>query len=102
MARARPLKSLRSPARRRPRRHEANQDQAPFPSGFVKYQRNASLLTAKNARSESLGKFVEVEGLVEDPLHVELVQQAVLALASQLGLVEVEPRSYLRQILEIG
>ena len=51
---------------------------------------------------ESLGKFVEVEGLVEDPHNVELVQQAVLALASQLELVEVEPRSYLRQILEIG
>jgi adenylate cyclase, class 2 len=51
---------------------------------------------------ERLGKFVEVEGMVEDPLNVERVQQAVLALASHLGLVEVEPRSYLRQILEIS
>ncbi len=51
---------------------------------------------------ERLGKFVEVEGLVKDPRNVELVQQAVLALATELGLTEIEPRSYLRQILEIG
>jgi adenylate cyclase class 2 len=51
---------------------------------------------------ERLGKFVEIEGLVGEQVEVEPVQQAILKLAQDLGLEEAEPRSYLRQILELG
>ncbi len=50
--------------------------------------------------AEGLGAFAEVETLVEAESDLPEGQAAVLALAGELGLVEVEPRSYLRMVLE--
>ena len=50
--------------------------------------------------AESLGTFAEVETLVEAETDLPAAQKAVLALAESLGLTEVEPRSYLRMLLE--
>ncbi|HEY2158524.1 MAG TPA: class IV adenylate cyclase [Isosphaeraceae bacterium] len=50
-------------------------------------------------RAEGLGDFAEVEALADDRGLAE-AQEAVLALARELGLTEVEPRSYLRMLLE--
>ncbi len=52
-------------------------------------------------RAEGLGDFAEVESLSEERGLAE-AQEAVLALARELGLTEVEPRSYLRMLLERG
>jgi len=49
-------------------------------------------------RAEGLGDFAEVETLAEADLAG--AQRAVVALAAELGLAEVEPRSYLRMALE--
>jgi adenylate cyclase, class 2 len=51
-------------------------------------------------RAFDLGNFVEIEALAETDSELPAVQVAVLALAEQLGLTEVEPRSYLRMLLE--
>lgn len=51
--------------------------------------------------AEGLGSFAEVETLAE-PDDLPAAQAAVLALAEALGLTEVEPRSYLRMLLESG
>jgi adenylate cyclase, class 2 len=50
--------------------------------------------------AEGLGAFAEVETLVELESELAEGQKAVVALAAGLGLVEVEPRSYLRMVLE--
>ena len=50
--------------------------------------------------AEGLGAFAEVETLVEAESDLAEGQRAVLGLAAELGLVEVEPRSYLRMLLE--
>jgi adenylate cyclase class 2 len=50
-------------------------------------------------RAEGLGDFAEVEALAEDE-DLGSAQAAVLGLARELGLERVEPRSYLRMILE--
>ncbi len=50
--------------------------------------------------AEGLGTFAEVEAFVEVESDLTEAQRAVLALASELGLSEVEPRSYLRMALE--
>jgi adenylate cyclase class 2 len=50
-------------------------------------------------RAEGLGDFAEVETLADDDELAE-AQATVLALARELGLAEVEPRSYLRMLLE--
>ena len=50
--------------------------------------------------AEGLGAFAEVETLVEAEADLAEGQAAVLALAAELGLTEVEPRSYLRMLLE--
>jgi adenylate cyclase class 2 len=47
-----------------------------------------------------LGEFAEVEILAAGESELAAAQAAVLALASELGLKEVEPRSYLRMSLE--
>jgi adenylate cyclase class 2 len=47
-----------------------------------------------------LGTFAEVETLANNEADLPLAQAAVLALAAELGLKEVEPRSYLRMHLE--
>jgi adenylate cyclase class 2 len=50
-------------------------------------------------RADGLGDFAEVEALADDRGLAE-AQAVVLALAHDLGLTEVEPRSYLRMLLE--
>jgi len=50
--------------------------------------------------AESLGPFAEIEALASGEAHLPAAQQAVLALAGTLGLTEVEPRSYLKMVLE--
>ena len=50
-------------------------------------------------RAEGLGDFAEVETLA-GPDDLAGAQAAVQAMAKELGLVEVEPRSYLRMHLE--
>jgi adenylate cyclase, class 2 len=50
---------------------------------------------------EGLGRFAEIETIAAKEGDVPAAQQAVLALAERLGLTEVEPRSYLRMILEM-
>lgn len=47
-----------------------------------------------------LGTFVEVEAIVHDRTTLPEIQQHILDVAKLLGLNEVEPRSYLRQLLE--
>ncbi|MFO0908273.1 MAG: class IV adenylate cyclase [Isosphaeraceae bacterium] len=49
---------------------------------------------------EELGSFVEVEALARDHADLGPAQAAVLDLAGRLGLTEIEPRSYLRMVLE--
>lgn len=48
---------------------------------------------------ESLGRFVEVE-IVAPPEKKDAAQTVILAVASELGLHNAEPRSYLRMVLE--
>ena len=50
--------------------------------------------------AEGLGDFAEVETLVATDGDLATAQGAVVALAHELGLDEVEPRSYLRMLLE--
>lgn len=50
--------------------------------------------------SEGLGAFAEVEALARDEDDLPACQAAVLGLAADLGLSDVEPRSYLRMTLE--
>jgi adenylate cyclase, class 2 len=47
----------------------------------------------------NLGTFAEVETIAATESDVAAAQEAVLALARELGLTEVEPRSYLRMAL---
>lgn len=51
-------------------------------------------------RAEGLGDFAEIEAIAPDEAALATAQAAVLALADRLGLDEVEPRSYLRMVLE--
>jgi adenylate cyclase class 2 len=51
-------------------------------------------------RADSLGDFAEIETLAESKRDLKAAQAAVLALAKELGLTEVEPRSYLRMLLD--
>jgi len=51
-------------------------------------------------RAEGLGDFAEVEAFAPTEAELPAAQSAVLALAQELGLTEVEPRSYLRMHLE--
>ncbi|WP_165231773.1 class IV adenylate cyclase [Aquisphaera insulae] len=50
-------------------------------------------------RAEGLGDFAEVEAIAASPADLPAAQQAVLSLAGELGLTDVEPRSYLRMAL---
>src|SRR5271157_4632222 len=52
------------------------------------------------AVAEGLGPFAEIEALASGEADLPAAQQAVLTLAGTLGLTEVEPRSYLRMVLE--
>ncbi len=51
---------------------------------------------------ERLGKFVEVEVVLTDRSRIPTVQSQITELSQVLGLRELEPRSYLRQILELN
>jgi adenylate cyclase, class 2 len=51
-------------------------------------------------RAEGLGEFAEIETIAATESDLPAAQTAVLAVANQLGLTEVEPRSYLRMALE--
>ena len=51
-------------------------------------------------RAEGLGDFAEVEALADSRDDLPDAQRAVLELAAVLGLTAVEPRSYLRMLLE--
>jgi len=50
---------------------------------------------------ENLGKFVEIEAIVVDRSGLPKIQASILELAMQLQVDQVEPRSYLRQLLEL-
>ena len=50
--------------------------------------------------AEGLGPFAEIEALASSEADLPAAQQAVLALSGLLGLTAVEPRSYLKMILE--
>jgi adenylate cyclase class 2 len=50
--------------------------------------------------AEALGDFAEIETVVSSETDLPAAQSAVLALAAELGLTAVEPRSYLRMALE--
>jgi adenylate cyclase, class 2 len=50
--------------------------------------------------AKGLGEFVEIEAFAAGEADLNRAQSAVLALAAELGLTEVEPRSYLRMVLE--
>jgi adenylate cyclase class 2 len=49
---------------------------------------------------DGLGAFAEVEALAAGVADLPAAQRAVLALAAELGLEQLEPRSYLRMHLE--
>jgi adenylate cyclase class 2 len=51
-------------------------------------------------RAEGLGDFAEIETLAATEAELPRAQAAILALGEWLGLTEVEPRSYLRMILD--
>jgi adenylate cyclase class 2 len=51
-------------------------------------------------RAEGLGAFAEIEVIAASQADQPAAQAAVLALALELGLTDVEPRSYLRMVLE--
>lgn len=50
---------------------------------------------------EGLGEFVEIEMVVTEASRLETAQNEVLSLAQQLGLSQVQPRSYLDQLLDV-
>jgi adenylate cyclase class 2 len=50
--------------------------------------------------AEGLGAFAEIEAFARGESDLPAAQRAVLDLAAELGLSEVEPRSYLRMALE--
>ena len=53
-------------------------------------------------RVEGLGDFAEVEMIAAEGTDLSAAREAVLALAAELGLTEVEPRSYIRMVIEAG
>ncbi len=50
---------------------------------------------------EKLGNFVEVEVVLSDRSQIASAQARIAQLSQRLGLRDLEPRSYLRQILEL-
>ncbi|MFI5386240.1 MAG: class IV adenylate cyclase [Fimbriimonadales bacterium] len=51
-------------------------------------------------QAEGLGDFAEIETLAVTESDLPAAQAAILAVADELGLTEVEPRSYLRMALD--
>jgi adenylate cyclase class 2 len=77
------------------------------PIGTVRKSRTLFELTEGGQRleiavdlAEGLGDFAEIETQAQSAADLPAAQAAVLAVAAQLGLTEVEPRTYLRMILE--
>ena len=66
-----------------------------FHLSFQKHELEIALDSA-----EGLGPFAEIETIAGSEADLPAAQQAVIALAGSLGLTEVEPRSYLRMVLE--
>jgi adenylate cyclase class 2 len=66
-----------------------------FHLGFLDHELEVALDLA-----EGLGAFAEIEAFATGEDDLPAAQRAVLALAGELGLSEVEPRSYLRMVLE--
>jgi adenylate cyclase class 2 len=62
-------------------------------------QRAGRSLEVALDQAEGLGDFAEIETLVASEPDLAAAQSAVLALAAELGLTEIEPRSYLRMAL---
>ncbi len=52
-------------------------------------------------RAQAMGDFAEIETIVRTESDLPAAQAAVLALAADLALTEVEPRSYLRMALDL-
>jgi len=50
--------------------------------------------------AEGLGQFAEIEAQAASEADLPAAQAAVLTAADQLGLTEVEPRTYLRMVLQ--
>lgn len=57
-------------------------------------------LTVALDQTPTLGTFAEVEAIAADEADIAGAQRAVVEAAEALGLVEPEPRSYLRMLLE--
>ncbi len=57
-------------------------------------------ITVTLDETESVGTFAEVETLIADQTDLSTAQDAVIQLGAELGLTDVEPRSYLRLLLE--
>jgi adenylate cyclase class 2 len=51
-------------------------------------------------QAEGIGDFAEIETLAATEADIAAAQAAILAIAGDLGLTEVEPRSYLRMVLD--
>lgn len=49
---------------------------------------------------EPLGYFAEIERIVSEASEIEIAQQDIQAIGGMLGLLQVEPRSYLGLLLE--
>jgi adenylate cyclase class 2 len=62
--------------------------------------RDGHLIEVALDRADGLGDFAEIEAHAATEADLPAAQAAVLALASELGLTEVEPRSYLRMMIE--
>jgi adenylate cyclase class 2 len=77
------------------------------PIATVRKNRTAFQLTESGHRlevtiddAEGLGHFAEIETQAGSAAELPVAQAAVLAVAMQLGLTEIEPRTYLRMTLE--
>jgi adenylate cyclase class 2 len=68
-------------------------------TSFRLHRSGRTLLIALD-RAEGLGAFTEIETIAASEPDLPAAQAAVLALAAELALTEVEPRSYLRMVLE--
>ena len=67
-------------------------------SFHLKFQEHEMEIALDTA--EGLGAFAEIETLASGEADLAAAQQAVLALASELNLTEVEPRSYLGMVFQ--
>lgn len=75
---------------------EVHKTRREFRSGSDPYSEQSVALD----QAESLGHFAEIEIVVNQKSDIEQAQDRVMALAGQLGLTEVQPKSYLGMLLE--